>query len=235
MKPTTIVALVVVGYLLLGKQKDKPLGPIEKADDRFVDEKSDPRKQQRAKAPQLSRQTIERTFFAPRDPFVTFPELGPWCASEKSSCTPDSIPAWEQTCGLGDPWGGEWDSTKIEKAEKQYVAEWGFSPPQAFRDWVAKFDPCRAEEVAAHIRKFPPFPGEKMPVSELVKRQKLQAIARGLDAADQKAAEEQCKAALVLTGLFLGTAGGAATGGGQGAREGAKMGAKAGELAGKFC
>ena len=228
MKPTTIIALVAVGYLLLGRRKrETPLGPVEKADDRFVDEK--PRRQMQARAPQLSRDVISRAI-APRDPLITFPALGPYCASEKSDCSPESIPGWEQYCSPGDPWGGEWDSTKIEKATKQYVAAWGFSPPQAFRDWVAKYDPCYADQVAAQIRKFPPFPGETMPASELVRRQKDQASARSIDAIDQQEAEDKCKSALVLTGTFLGAGGGFAAGGAKGADAGAKFGAKLGEL-----
>ena len=201
MKPTTIIAVVVVGYLLLRPKPKRKLDRMEGTRDRAMD---------RAPKP-------------PPDPLITFPPLG------------EGIPGDENWCWPNEPWGGWSDEKKIQEATKLYVATWGFSPPEPFRTWVAKYDPCRAQQVADQIRKFPPFPGETIRASVVVQRQKDQANARALEANEQAESEAQCKAALALTGTILGAAGGAYAGGGKGAAAGAQAGAKLGELTGVFC
>lgn len=149
-------------------------------------------------------------------------------------------PWYGNWCYANDPWGGWSDNSKIEEATKYYVAIWGFDPPDEFKRYIAKMEPCRPEAITPELlQKFPPFPGQTLKASQLAKIARQQAAFRAIKAQSEAESKASCQSAARAIGGVAGAAGGAvllATGVGAPAAAGAgAAGQGLGALVGSFC
>lgn len=147
---------------------------------------------------------------------------------------------WGNWCYVNNPWGGWSDASKADEASKYYVAVWGFDPPDEFRRYIGKMEPCGPKDITPELlAKFPPFPGRTMRVSELARISKQQAAFRAIKAQSDAEQKASCQQTANLIGNFVGTAGSAAlTITGVGAPAAAAAGAAGkglGALVGSFC